>query len=278
MDQTIAFLGAGSMAEAMIAGIVQSKKLSPHQIIVSNRSNHNRLQELKYTYGIRPVPRNNLDLNEVDTIILAMKPKDIERVMEELQQDLKDHHTLVSILAGIPTSVIEQYLPAGQPVVRVMPNTSSTLQASATAISSGTYTTTSHVESVRYLMDSIGATFLIPEEQMDIFTGIAGSGPAYLYHLMEHMELIGEEQGLDRETAREIGAQTMLGAARMVLESDVSPTQLRENVTSPNGTTAAGLDALYRHRGGEAMAEAARSAAKRSEQLRTKAIQQAVRV
>ncbi|WIF96502.1 MULTISPECIES: pyrroline-5-carboxylate reductase [Pontibacillus] len=267
MAQTIAFLGAGSMAEAMISGMVQSKQVTPNQIIVSNRSNTNRLNELKYKYGIQAKKREQLDFEKIDLFILAMKPKDIDSVLESLKPHLNPQQTIISVLAGISTSYMEDHLPEKQQVIRVMPNTSSMIGESATAIAPGAYAPKDRITFTKTLMESFGEAYVIDEDQMDIFTGIAGSGPAYFYNLMEHIEQAGLEAGLDSEIARSIGAQTILGAAKMIQERDESPTELRENVTSPNGTTAAGLKALDKHRGGEAITAAIKGAATRSKEM-----------
>ncbi|WP_414703626.1 pyrroline-5-carboxylate reductase [Pseudalkalibacillus sp. SCS-8] len=256
------------MAEAMISGIVESGKLDSDQIIVTNRSNQERLNEMKVKYGIEAIKKNELDFNEVDVFILAMKPKDIESVLEDLKDRLRPDQVLISVLAGISTSYMEENLNEDQQVIRVMPNTSSMLRESATAISPGKHVTMDQVVFTKELMQCIGEAYLIEEDQMDIFTGIAGSGPAYFYNLMEHIEQAGVEGGMDREMARKIGAQTILGAATMMLEREETPTQLRKNVTSPNGTTAAGLEALNENGGGEAIAEAVKGAASRSKELR----------
>ncbi|MFS0636013.1 pyrroline-5-carboxylate reductase [Mesobacillus foraminis] len=263
----IAFLGAGSMAEAMIAGIVDSGLISPSQVIVTNKSNSQRLDELERKYGIKGLHRNNIPFDEMDLIILAMKPKDAENVLTSLKHELNQDHLILSVLAGISTSFMENHLPSGQQVIRVMPNTSSMIGESATAMSPGTHTTQNNTKLAKELLECIGKVFMITEDQMDIFTGLAGSGPAYFYYLMEHMEQAGVEGSLDIETTREIIAQTVLGAARMIMEQYEDPGVLRENVTSPNGTTAAGLDALSRNGGGKAIAAAVLSAAKRSREI-----------
>ncbi|KGX91129.1 pyrroline-5-carboxylate reductase [Pontibacillus halophilus JSM 076056 = DSM 19796] len=266
MSHTVAFLGAGSMAEAMISGIVKSGTLEPSQVIVSNKTNHNRLQELKVKYGVRAINREALPYNEIDVFVLAMKPKDIDYVLDDLSSYLQPHHLLVSVLAGISTSYMEERLPQQQ-VIRVMPNTSSMIRESSTALSPGTFTTDTNLHFAEALMKGIGKTYVIEEAQMDVFTGMAGSGPAYIYNLMEHLEEVGVEGGLDREIARDIAAQTIMGAGKMMLLQDDTPTELRQKVTSPNGTTAAGLDALDEHGGGQAMAEAVKGAAKRSREM-----------
>ncbi|MYL21348.1 pyrroline-5-carboxylate reductase [Halobacillus litoralis] len=267
IKQTIAFLGAGSMAEAMISGMVESENIPAEQIIVTNRSNQERLNHIQYKYGVRTVLKDELNFAEVDQFILAMKPKDIDAVLEDLKNKLNPDQVLVSVLAGISTSYMEDRLNDHQQVVRVMPNTSSMLRESATAVCPGQFADIENVEVTKSLLRSIGEVFVIEEEKMDVFTGIAGSGPAYFYYLMEHIEATGRAEGMDSETLREIGAQTLLGAAKMMLERDESPAELRENVTSPNGTTAAGLDALAASGGGQAISEAVRGAASRSKEL-----------
>ena len=200
-------------------------------------------------------------------IILAMKPKNAEDALQSIQNYIQPQQLILSVLAGISTSFIEQFLPSEQQVIRVMPNTSSMIGESATAISSGSYTTKQNVQLAKVLFQCIGEVYIIEEEKMDIFTGIAGSGPAYVYYLMEHMEKVGIQAGLPEQTAREIIAQTILGAAKMVQEQDENPTILRKNVTSPNGTTAAGLQALETNGGGKAISEAVKQATERSKSL-----------
>ncbi|MEW9049740.1 MAG: pyrroline-5-carboxylate reductase [Neobacillus sp.] len=270
----IAFLGAGSMAEAMISGIVESGQIPQNQIYVSNRSNLERLQHLEEVYGINGLTKENLPLDKMEIIVLAMKPKDAAASLQSINHSIKPNQLILSVLAGVTTSFLEQHLPPGQQVIRVMPNTSSMIGESATAISSGANTTKQNMKIAAELLQSIGEVYVIPEEKMDVFTGIAGSGPAYFYYLMEHMEKEGVKAGLNKEVTREIIAQTLVGAARMIQEKDETPKVLRENVTSPNGTTAAGLDALAKHGGGRAIAQAIREAANRSKEISSKLIVQ----
>ena len=266
-ERTIAFLGAGSMAEAMISGLSNSGKISNKNIIVTNRSNKERLIEIKNKYGVTTINSSKLDFNEVDLIILAMKPKDIDKALASIKDSITSKHVIISVLAGIPTSYIEENLHDNQQVIRVMPNTSSMIGESATALSSGKRTSIENVEIVKELLTTIGKVFIINEDKMDIFTGLAGSGPAYFYNLMEHMESEAIKNGLDAETARQIIAQTIVGAAKMIQQQNETPTILREKVTSPNGTTAAGLQALNSNGGGYAIAEAVKHAANRSKEI-----------
>jgi pyrroline-5-carboxylate reductase len=263
----IAFIGAGSMAEAMISGIVHSKKVPPKNTIVTNRSNNHRLIELQKKYGITGVNRDNLDISNFDIIVLAMKPKDAETSLISMFDTIKPNHLFLSVLAGITTSFIEKNVPLGQQVIRVMPNTSSMIGESATAISTGKHTSKQNISIAEELLQCIGEVYVIPEEKMDLFTGIAGSGPAYFYYLMEHMEKEAQKGGFNSQIIRQIIAQTVVGAAKMIQEQGTSPKVLRENVTSPNGTTAAGLKALKGNGGGKAIAEAIKHAAYRSKEI-----------
>ncbi|WP_175638745.1 pyrroline-5-carboxylate reductase [Metabacillus schmidteae] len=266
-DKTVAFLGAGSMAEAMISGLVKSNKFPIQQIIATNRSNAERLSALEANYGIKSCRIEDLQFDQIDIIILAMKPKDVDQALRGIKQHIKPNHLILSVLAGITTTYLEQNLHIGQQVVRVMPNTSSAIGESATAISPGHETSENNVVLTKTFLNCIGEVYIIDEKDMDIFTGLAGSGPAYFYYLMEHMEQQGVQAGFDVGTTRKIIAQTIKGAAKMVQEQDETPTILREKVTSPNGTTAAGLNALDENGGGKAIAKAVEHAAKRSKEI-----------
>ncbi|MFT0800905.1 pyrroline-5-carboxylate reductase [Bacillus swezeyi] len=266
-QKNVAFIGAGSMAEGMISGILQSKKLPASQIHVTNHTNHQRLKELQKEYGIQGIKKEALDYQNIDCFILAMKPKDAEAALESLKPHIQPHQLILSVLAGISISFIEDALHENQPVIRIMPNTSSTIGASATAMSEGSSVTADQSKTAKQLLRCMGEVYTIEENKMDIFTGIAGSGPAYFYFLMEHIEKAGAEAGLSQKLTREIGAQTLLGAAKMLLESPEDTAVLKDNITSPNGTTAAGLKALEESGGGEAIEQAVKHAAKRSKTI-----------
>ncbi|MEK3806281.1 pyrroline-5-carboxylate reductase [Bacillus sp. FSL H8-0547] len=266
-EKRVAFLGAGSMAESMIAGIVQKEIIPADQLYVTNRSNQLRLQEMNAKYGIQALTKDALPYGEIDLFILAMKPQGAADALGELKDKIRPDQVVISVLAGISTEFMEDHLKDGQQTVRVMSNTSSMIQESATALSPGRHTDMDSVLHVKELLSCMGKVFLIEESQMDIFTGLAGSGPAYFYYLMEHMEKAGVEKGMDEHMVREIVAQTILGAAKMILSNDEAPSSLREKVTSPNGTTASGLEALRKNNGGKAISEAVYHAAKRSKEL-----------
>ena len=266
-EKVIGFIGAGSMAEAMISGIVASEIIPAKNVVVSNRSNIERLMELENKYGVRGVMKQDLNMNELDIIVLAMKPKDIESALASLKDQLNASQLLLSVLAGVSTSYMEEGLKPGQPVIRVMPNTSSMIGESATAISAGKHVAMDHIVDTKVILETIGKVYTIEEEQMDVFTGVAGSGPAYFYYLMEHMEKTAKDAGLDEEVTRDVVAQTILGAAKMMQTNNEEPASLRKKVTSPNGTTAAGLEALSENGGGKAISAAIKGAAERSKEI-----------
>ncbi|WP_078380791.1 pyrroline-5-carboxylate reductase [Sutcliffiella halmapala] len=266
-EKKIGFIGAGSMAEAMVSGIVASKIVPVENVMVSNRSNIIRLNELVNKYGVVGVPKENLNIEELDIIVLAMKPKDIDQALTFLKNKINPTQLILSVLAGISTDYIEAGLHLNQPVIRVMPNTSSMIGESATAISIGASVNGNHVVDAKEILNTIGTVYTINEEQMDVFTGVAGSGPAYFYYLMEHMEKTANEAGLDEEVTRDVVAQTILGAAKMLLNNHEEPESLRRKVTSPNGTTAAGLEALRKNGGGKAISAAIKGAARRSKEI-----------
>ncbi|MDR7072340.1 pyrroline-5-carboxylate reductase [Fictibacillus barbaricus] len=266
--RNITFIGAGSMAEAMISGLINKEGIAPNQITAANHSNIQRRIELIDKYEINAVSFDEVSLNNTDMIILAVKPKQAELVLQQLKPNLQDHHIILSVLAGISTGFMEEIITKELPVIRVMPNTSSMIGESITGISAGKYVNKDHLDLAQELSEAIGKVKVISEKHMDVFTGIAGSGPAYFYYLLEHMEEVAVEKGMDREIARDIAAQTLYGASKMVIETSNSPEELRKKVTSPNGTTAAGLLALDENGGGKAIEAAVENAAKRSKTLR----------
>ncbi|MCK6257216.1 pyrroline-5-carboxylate reductase [Fictibacillus sp. KIGAM418] len=264
----VLFIGAGSMAEAIAAGMVNQDKLPPSNIMMTNKQNEERRIELMKKYKVIALPYSEVRVQEADLIILAMKPKDAEKALIELKPKLKPDQIVLSVLAGISTGFMEEILPDEQPVIRVMPNTSSTIGESITAVTGGQSVTMEHIEIAKELFSAVGRVKVIEEEQMDVFTGIAGSGPAYIYYVLEHIEKTAQAEGLDEDLAREIAAQTVFGASKMVLDTNASPESLRKKVTSPNGTTAAGLNALQENEAGQAFTKAIINAKERSAEIR----------
>jgi pyrroline-5-carboxylate reductase len=266
-SKKIAFLGAGSMAEAMISGIIKKGEITPSTITVTNKSNLTRLNHLQMKYDITVMDKEHIPYEEMDIFVLAMKPKDAETALLYIRDKVAPHQLILSVIAGISLEYMESFFKEGQQLIRVMPNTSAMISESVTAFCTDFYTSEKSILTADALLKCIGDVYQIPEEHMDIFTGIAGSGPAYFYYLMEHIEEVALENGLNREIAREIAAKMIQGAAKMMIQQEDTPAQLRKKVTSPNGTTAAGLEALEKHGGGKAIFEAIQNAARRSKEI-----------
>ncbi|WP_347549716.1 pyrroline-5-carboxylate reductase [Pseudalkalibacillus hwajinpoensis] len=263
----IGFLGAGSMAEAMVEGIITSEFVYPEQLILMNRSNSARLYELRKKYNVETTHCLKELIEQSNVIILAVKPIDAAHALEEIRPYMTDNHLVISVLAGVTTSYIEESLETKTPVVRAMPNTSATIGASATAISPGKYTDSTHSLFATQLFETIGTVALVPEDQLDAVTGLSGSGPAYFYYMVECMEKAASANGLDKETARSLILQTITGAAEMLSITNHSPSLLRERITSPGGTTQAALAILEEYQFEEAIVACVTGATKRSKEL-----------
>lgn len=268
-NETIAFIGAGSMAEAMVAGLLKNEIVASDQIIVTNKSNSERRNELQQKYGVVVTDDLNFAVKEASILILAIKPKDVTSVTAKLRGKLDKKQVVMSVLAGISTRFLEEELEMEVPVIRVMPNTSSMIGESATAITGGKYVAMPHIILAKKLLSAIGHVFVIAEDEMDVFTGVAGSGPAYFYKLIEHLQKAACDGGLNPDLAKDIAVQTIVGAAKMLAEPNTEAAVLRENITSPNGTTEAGLKALEAAGGCTAIEAAVKGAAHRSKELRT---------
>lgn len=259
----IAFIGAGSMAEAIIAGVVKNEVVPADAIYVTNHSNEERLTRLHKQYGVTPF-REMTNIQDVDVIIFATKPNQITDVLP--QYATLPNAVIVSVLAGTPISTFETIFP-NQAVARVMPNTSATIGESASGIAWNTKVTDEAKRWVTSLVEAIGIVQEVEEEQLHTVTGLSGSGPAYVYFFVEALEAAAIREGLDQTTARKLAVQTIKGAALMLDETREEPATLRERVTSPNGTTAAGLEALREHQFEQTIHACVRAAKQRSIEL-----------
>ncbi|MFS0863443.1 pyrroline-5-carboxylate reductase ProI [Fredinandcohnia sp. 179-A 10B2 NHS] len=265
--QKIVFVGAGSMAEAMISGMLQKELFLPNQISVMNRSNQERLESLKHTYQICINNSKQTAIKEADIIILAMKPKDVVSGVLSIKDFVTEEQLVISVLAGVSTTTITELLGKEVPVVRAMPNTSATIGKSATALSIGEYAKHQHLLLTHKLFETIGIVTTVEEKELHAVTGLSGSGPAYVYYLVESMEKAADEIGLEKEIAKELILQTIIGAAEMLKKSPKQPATLRREVTSPGGTTEAGIKILENYRYQEAMISCIKRATGRSIEL-----------
>lgn len=263
----IGFLGAGSITEAMVAGLLKKNLLSPEQIFLTNRSNQERLDQLARTYGVQVTPDRQEVSRQADILILAIKPKDAAEAILELRGSVHPGQLIISVIAGVSTSLIEEWLGISCPIIRTMPNTSSAVGLSATGLACNRYVSEEQLQLGTRLLEAIGAVYTVEEEELDIVTGLSGSGPAYIYYLVEAMIDAGTKAGLSPEVARQLTLQTVLGAAHMLLDTSEEPAQLRKKVTSPGGTTQAGLEVLESYQFQEAVTSAILRATERSREL-----------
>lgn len=239
----IGVLGVGNMGAAIVRGLVTSGKLSASALCATDAA-IDRLNELAEDYGVAAVQGNRALVAQCDVVILAVKPQILFRVFDEVGPTVAATRLFISIAAGITTKAIEQALPPTARVVRTMPNTPAVALASVTAIAKGSRTKPEDMEMARFLFESIGQVVEVEEAMLDAVTGLSGSGPAYVLLAIEALADGGVRMGLPRKVAQLLAAQTVFGTAKMVLESELHPAQLRDNVTSPGGTTIAGLSAL----------------------------------
>lgn len=265
--KTFFFSGAGNICESIIKGLLSTGTIRPGEIRVANRSNGERLAHLRNYYGIVPVTDKKAAAAESDIIVLAMKPQDIFHALAELQGSIRENHLIISVLAGVPTGLIEDQLNTPVAVVRAMPNTSCAVLESATGLCAGRHTSPEQLALVEEIFRMMGEVVVVEEHLMDAVTGLSGSGPAYIYYLVESMEKAGEAAGIPRELARPLVLKTLLGAAKMLMETGEQPEELRRQVTSPNGTTMAGINELNKGEFPHTIKKAILRATRRSKEL-----------
>jgi pyrroline-5-carboxylate reductase len=269
-DQTICFIGAGSMAEAIIRGLIGRAGVRPERIVAVNRMNRERLSELQARYGIRTADEpaaKSLAVREADVVFLAMKPKDVKAALAEIRAAVRPQQLIISVIAGLSIAGLQRLLPDGVPIIRTMPNTSSTIGFGATGLAASEGVSQEQLALAVRMFESVGVVKQVEEALLDVVTGVSGSGPAYVYYLIEAMTAAGAEGGLTPETARELAVQTVLGAAQMVRQTGEDPAELRRKVTSPGGTTQAALELLEREGVGQAVKRAVHRAAERAREL-----------
>ena len=243
LEQTIGFLGTGNMAEALIKGLISAGVVEPTQIYGSD-PRRQRCEEMSHRFGIHTTTHNVDVVRHSEIVVLSVKPQILAPVLDEVAPHLKPHALLISIAAGIPVAKIEKRLPEGTRVVRTMPNTPALVGAGATAIAGGGHATEDDLQAARKIFDAVGKSVTLDEEQLDAVTGLSGSGPAYVFLIIEALSDAGVKMGLSRYNAQALAAQTVLGSAKLLLETNEHPGRLKDMVTSPGGTAIAGLHTL----------------------------------
>lgn len=282
----IAIIGGGSIGEALLAGLIRAGRQAK-DLAVSEKD-PGRAKYLSETYSVLLTSPSDAAENAA-YVIIAVKPADVESVVAEIAEAVaqadngSDEQVIVSVAAGVSTAFYESKLPAGAPVIRVMPNAPMVVGGGVSALSRGSFATVEQLKDVSAIFAAVGGVLAVPESQLDAVTAVSGSGPAYFFLMAEALVDAGVAAGLSRQVATDLVSQTMAGSAAMLLDRlddqpsggdaakgvgmDTSPAQLRATVTSPGGTTAAGLRELERGGLRAAVTEAVFAAKTRSEQL-----------
>ena len=265
-SHTIGFIGAGNMAEALIRGLVRGGHIAADRIAAS-APRKERLDELKREYGIDVTTNNREVVQRCGLVVLSVKPQILDKVVREVGDHIKPDTLIVSIAAGVDTGALEETLPDGMHVVRAMPNTPALVGAGATAISAGKHASEADLATARALFDAVGITVELDESHLDAVTGLSGSGPAYIFLILEALADAGVKVGLSRRNAQRLAAQTVMGSAKLLLETDEHPGRLKDMVTSPGGTAIAGLHTLEEGGLRTTLINAVETATKRAREL-----------
>ena len=266
-DKKIGFIGSGNMGEALVSGLVLSKAAQPDNIICSDVS-PDTLKEVQEKYGVQTTTNNIKVCQQSDIIIYATKPQILGAVLKQTASALDKSKLIISIAAGVPLAAIAAGLQKELRLIRVMPNICAFVKESATAIAAGEFVIDGDVDLARAIFDSVGRTVFIQENTlMDAFTGLSGSGPAYIFTIVDAMADAGVKMGLSRKDSLFLSTQTVLGAARLLLDTKEHPGQLKDRVASPGGTAIAGIHTLEQGGLRTTMINAVESATKRSKEL-----------
>jgi pyrroline-5-carboxylate reductase len=263
--KTIGFIGAGNMAEAMLRGLLRGKDFAPGQVSASG-PRQERVEELREKYGIDATTDNHVPAS-AEIVVLSVKPQIMSRVLDEVASTISADALVISIAAGVPVATIQSRLAGGTRVIRAMPNTPALVDAAATAIAGGEHVRESDLAEAKRIFDAIGITVILEESQLDAVTGLSGSGPAYVFLILEALSDAGVKVGLSRRTSQLLAAQTLLGSAKLLLETNEHPGRLKDMVTSPGGTAITGLHTLENGGVRTTLMNAVEAATKRSREL-----------
>jgi pyrroline-5-carboxylate reductase len=265
--KNLGFIGAGRMATALAKGCIEARLLPASAVLASDPIEEARAKFAAESPGAQLVADNAAVLAGAETIVLAVKPQMMSAVLAEIRAHVKPQHLLISIAAGVTLGRLADGLPVGTRLIRVMPNTPCLVGLGASCFARGKSATADDAALVERLLTSVGKAYEVDESQLDAVTGLSGSGPAFIYTAIEALAAGGAAMGLPEKLALELAAQTAAGAAAMVLQTGLSPAELRNQVTSPGGTTLAGLKALEERDGAGAIRAAVEAATRRSIEL-----------
>ena len=266
-DQTLAVLGAGNIGRALVGGLLRGDDLDASRMRATRRTAH-ALDALRERLPGVTVTSDNVEaVRGATVVIVSVKPQNAGALLDEIRPHLQPGTLVLSTLAGVTTAAIADALAQDLPVVRAMPNTPALVDEAATAIAPGEYAEERHLALAREVFQAVGLVEVVPEHLMDAVTGLSGSGPAYVFMVIEALTDAGVKQGLPRATAGTLARQTVLGAARLAIETDQHPAILRDQVTTPGGTTISAVAELEKHGLRTMLIDAVAIATERSRQL-----------
>lgn len=243
-NKKIGFLGSGNMASVLIKGILKADLVNDNNIYASD-IDLEKLDNLKSEYGINTVFKdNNKIVNECDVVIFAVKPQIMEKVIKEINSSFTSEKLFISIAAGISTEYIDSFTDTSLKIIRAMPNTPALIMEGATAICPGANVSEDDLRIAKEIFSAVGVVAIVDESQMDAVTGLSGSGPAYVFMIIEALSDAGVKMGLSRNVSMKLAAQTVMGAAKLQIDTGMHPGRLKDMVTSPGGTAIAGIHTL----------------------------------
>jgi pyrroline-5-carboxylate reductase len=265
-DKRLAIIGAGNMAEALLKGLLQADVVTP-QNVVATGPRQERLDDLTARFGIQTTRNNSEAVALADIVLLSVKPQILDRVLSEIAAALPPQALIISVAAGVPIDAIAARLNPHAKICRSMPNTPARVGAGATAIAGGTYVDENDMACVQEIFKAVGFVTQVDETQLDAVTGLSGSGPAYVFMIIEALADAGVKVGLPRYKALALAAQTVLGSAKLLIETGEHPGVLKDSVTSPGGTAIAGLHTLEEGGLRTTLINAVVAASKRAQEL-----------
>lgn len=266
MGKRLCIIGSGNMGEAMIRGLLRTGATKAADIVATD-PRPDQLEQVHKTFGVEVSKDNLAAAKGADIVFLSVKPQSMNKVLGQIGSAIDGSKLVISIAAGVPIAAIERKLRHGARIVRAMPNTPALVGAGATAIALGEHATPEDEAIAKSLFDAVGMTVVVDEDMLDAVTGLSGSGPAYVFLILEALADAGVKVGMPRYTAQKLAAQTLYGSAKLAIESGIHPGQLKDQVTSPGGTAIAALHTLEQGGLRTTLINAVESATKRSREL-----------
>lgn len=263
----IAIIGGGNMGMALASGVLQTKWANPERIMIAEPLKEKLEKAKSMAHGIKTSHSNADAAAWADIILLSVKPQIMAHVLDDIKPAMKDSKLVISVAAGVTTAFIEKKLGGKVPVIRAMPNIAAVVRESATAICTGKYANEEHLSIARHIFESVGIVVDVEEDLMDAVTGLSGTGPMYVFQILEGLSDAGVKVGLSRDTANVLAVQTLIGSSKLIKETKEHPAKLKDLVTSPGGTAISALHSLERNGLKALLIDAVEIAAKRSSEL-----------